>query len=234
MKIEMIAFDADDTLWQGEVHYQLALEELKRMLSPWQDPGTIDKKMYEIEMKNMPIYGYGVKAFVLSMIEAAILISNGEIQAQSIKSILTTGRSMLETDLVLLPNVPETIKNLAEKFPLMVITKGDLLDQTSKVARSGLGPFFSLVEVVNDKTSETYKMVFEKYGLDPGRVLMVGNSIRSDVLPILALGGRSVYIPANTTWEHEMVPGFDTSQAGYFEIEHMGQLSDLIANFYGR
>jgi putative hydrolase of the HAD superfamily len=230
MKIEMIAFDADDTLWHGEVHYWEALEELKEILSPWHDAATIDKQMYEIEMKNMPIYGYGVKAFVLSMIEAAIQISCGEIDAKSINRILSTGRSMLETDLVLLPHVAESIKDLAGKYPLMVITKGDLLDQTSKVARSGLAPYFSLVEVVNEKTPETYITVFEKYGLNPAQVLMVGNSIRSDILPILSLGGRAVYIPANTTWEHEMVPDFDTSQAGFYEIEHMGQLSDMIAN----
>jgi putative hydrolase of the HAD superfamily len=229
MKLEMIAFDADDTLWHGEIHYQIALEAFKEILSPWQDSETIDKEMYTIEMKNMPIYGYGVKAFVLSMIEAAISISGGQIQAKSIDRLLNLGHTMLETEVEVFPQVPEVLEYLSKAYSLMVITKGDLLDQTAKVSRSGLASYFSLVEVVNEKTSESYQAVFQKYGLDPKSVLMVGNSIRSDIQPILALGGPCVHIPANTTWEHEMVADFDTAQSGFYEIEHMGHLPDLIA-----
>jgi putative hydrolase of the HAD superfamily len=229
MKLEMIAFDADDTLWHGEIHYQIALEEMKEILSPWQDPETIDKEIYAIEMKNMPIYGYGVKAFVLSMIEAAISISGGQVKTKTIDRLLTLGRAMLETEVEVLPHVPEALEFLSKEHSLMVITKGDLLDQTAKVSRSGLASYFSLVEVVNEKTPESYQAVFEKYSLDPKSVLMVGNSIRSDILPILALGGTCVHIPANTTWEHEMVTGFNTAQPGFYEIEHMGHLPNLIA-----
>ena len=138
MKITTIAFDADDTLWHGEVHYQEALEDLKQILSTWGDPQFIDETMYEIEMKNLPIYGYGVKAFTLSMLEASIQISNKNIQGKDVADILSLGRSMLESDIILYPHVKETLERLADSYPLMVITKGDLLDQTAKVSRSGL------------------------------------------------------------------------------------------------
>jgi putative hydrolase of the HAD superfamily len=228
MNIKMIAFDADDTLWHGEVHYQETLENLKQILSAWDDPQSIEEIMYEIEMRNLPLYGYGVKAFMLSMIEAAVKITDGEISGKTIAEILSMGRSMLETDVVLYPDVKDTLEQLSGTFPLMVITKGDLLDQNAKVERSGLQKYFSQVEVVNDKTPDSYRSVLEKYHIDPKSMLMVGNSIRSDIVPILALGGIAVHIPANTTWEHEMVPGFDTSQDNFYEIEHFGQLPSLI------
>jgi putative hydrolase of the HAD superfamily len=234
MKIEMIAFDADDTLWHGEVHYHDAQAELIEILSPWDDPETIDGMLAEIEMKNLPLYGYGVKAFVLSMIEAAIKIASDEIPAKIIEKILSIGRNMLETELELLPHVPDTLEILSKDFPLMVITKGDLLDQTAKVSRSGLERFFPLVEVVNDKTPESYRLVLDKFQINPKNLVMVGNSIRSDVLPVLALGGKAVYIPANTTWEHEMVPDFNPAQEGFYEIEHMGLLPKLISEILGK
>lgn len=228
MKIKTIAFDADDTLWHGEVHYRDALEDFKKILSTWGDPQSIDETLYEIEMKNLPLYGYGVKAFTLSMLEAAVKISEGNVSGKEIADILSLGRSMLETEIVLYPHVKETLEALAGSFPLMVITKGDLLDQTGKLSRSGLERYFPLVEVVNEKTPQSYQSVFEKYNIDQKSILMVGNSLRSDVVPILALGGKSVHIQADTTWEHEMVSGFDTSQEGYYSIEHIGLLPDLI------
>lgn len=229
MKIEMIAFDADDTLWHGEVHYLDALVELIEILAPWGSPDQIDTALAEIEMKNLPIYGYGVKAFVLSMIEGALQISKGQIPTHAIEKILSIGRAMLETEIVLLPHVTDTLEELSRDYPLMVITKGDLLDQTSKVSRSGLEKFFPLVEVVNDKTPESYRLILDKFQINPKNLVMVGNSIRSDVLPVLTLGGKAVYIPANTTWEHEMVPDFDPAQEGFYEIVHMGLLPKLVA-----
>jgi putative hydrolase of the HAD superfamily len=228
MEIQMIAFDADDTLWHGEVYYQDALVEFKQILSPWDEPESIESIIAEIEMRNLPMYGYGIKAFVLSMIEAAIRISDNAIPSKSIQRILAIGRSMIESDIVLLPHVSKTLDILYGTYQMMVITKGDLLDQTTKVTRSGLEKYFPLVEVLNDKTAESYQSVFKKYTIDPQSLVMVGNSIRSDIHPILTLGGTAVYIPANTTWEHEMVHDFDTSQNGFYEIEHIGQLPDLI------
>lgn len=229
--IEMIGFDADDTLWHNEIYYQDAQKNLKMLLSEWALPEKVAETLGEIELRNLPIYGYGVKAFVLSMIETAYLLSEGQVQGDTIEKIITLGRSMLGAEILPHDHVIETLQTLSGKYPLMVITKGDLLDQTRKIECSGMRDYFSMVEVINDKTPDSYLMVLKKYHLDPETFLMVGNSLRSDVLPILELGGTAVHIPANTTWEHEMVPDFDTSHTRYFELSGMHQLPDLIASF---
>lgn len=229
MNIEMIAIDADDTLWQAEINFQNAQKEFIRILSPWKVPDEIESILYEIEMKNLPNYGYGVKAFMLSMIEAAIEISNGAIGADSIDEIIAIGRSMLEAQVSVKPHVPQTLDTLSKKYPLMVITMGDLLDQTTKLTRSGLASYFSLVEVVNEKTPNTYKEIFQKYILEPQSFVMVGNSLKSDILPVLKLGGKAVHIPADTTWAHEIVNKFDNSHNNFYELDHFGKLPDLIS-----
>jgi putative hydrolase of the HAD superfamily len=234
MPLDMIAFDADDTLWHGEIHYRDAQDNLKSLLSPWKDPETINQILDEIEMRNLPLYGYGVKAFVLSMIEAAITISKGEIQGEKIAQILSLGRAMLEAEVELRPHVLETLQILSTDHRLMVITKGDLLDQTDKVERSGLAPYFSAVEVVSQKTAPIYQAILERYHLQPAAFMMVGNSLPSDVIPILALGGNAVHIPADTTWTHEMVDDFDTTQRGFWELEDVSQLPALIKSHFPR
>lgn len=228
MPIEIIAFDADDTLWKNEILYQNALAELREILSPWEIPEKINEIVNEVEHRNMKQYGYGIKAFILSLIEAALQISDHEIHAMEIKKILAIGRSMLEADIYMMPNVLETLKTLQGKYPMMVITKGDLLDQTTKVKRSGLEEFFVAVEVVNEKTEGTYLKILETHQIDPQGLLMVGNSIRSDILPILNIGGKAVYIPADSTWSHEMVPDFNPEVDGFYELTHIGQLPDLL------
>lgn len=228
MTIEMIAFDADDTLWKTEANFEKAQKELEKILSPWKDSEKTEEIVFKTEMDNLSLYGLGVKAFTLSMIEASLKISHGEIQGESIERIMQLGREMLEAEVELLPCVAETIAKLTKDYPLMVITKGDLLDQTSKISRSGLDAHFSLVEVVSEKTLLSYTKVLEKFHLDPGNLVMVGNSLKSDILPILELGGWAVHIPASTTWAHEMVADFDTSQDRFYELEHMGHLPELI------
>lgn len=228
MTIEMIAFDADDTLWTTEANFEKAQRELQKILSPWRDSEKTEEIVFKTEMDNLSLYGLGVKAFTLSMIEAALQISHGEIPGESVEQIIGLGREMLKAEVELLTFVPETVKTLSKDYPLMVITKGDLLDQTTKISRSGLGPYFSLVEVVSEKTPQSYAQVLDKFHLDPQNLVMVGNSLKSDILPILHLGGRAVHIPANTTWAHELVSDFDTSQEGFYEIEHMGHLPELV------
>lgn len=229
MKFDLIAFDADDTLWHTEIHYRQAMEDLKRLLSTWASAERIDTVLDEIIIDNLPWYGYGIKAFVLSLIETAIQISEGEISGSQVDQVLSFGKRMLAADVVLRPHVAATLEKLSPAYNLMIITKGDLLDQTVKVKRSGVGPYFSTVEVVNDKTVETYTDILKKFGVEPKNFLMVGNTIRSDIDPVIALGGTAVHIPADATWEHEMIPDFDTSREGFYELEHMGQLFDLIA-----
>ena len=228
MTIEMIAFDADDTLWENEIYYQNALEDLIKILSPWESPEVVNEIVNDIEHRNMNQYGYGIKAFILSLIEAALQISNHEIQGESVAKILAIGRSMLEADIHMKPKVRETLTALKGKFPLMVITKGDLLDQSAKIKRSGLEGFFKIIEIVNDKDEETYLSILEDHHINPHHLLMVGNSIRSDILPILNIGGKAVYIPSETTWSHEIVPDFNADNHGFFELTHMGELPELI------
>ncbi len=226
--LTMIAFDADDTLWHNEVHYQDAQDSFKQIVFPWADGETADQVLHETEMRNLPLYGYGIKAFVLSMIECAIQLSESEVGGYAIQKILTIGQNMLNAELVLQPHVKETLMSLSKSFRMMVITKGDVLDQTQKIERSGLAEYFSLVEVVSDKTIESYQEIFTKYKLDPQTFLMVGNTLRSDVLPVLELGARAVHIPADTTWVHEMVPEFDSSHPNYYKIDSMAELPALI------
>jgi putative hydrolase of the HAD superfamily len=228
MKFDLIGFDADDTLWHTEIHYTQAQDAVKQLLSPWAPAERIDEIINECILNNLPGYGYGIKAFIMSLIEAAILVSEGEIRGDQIELILSIGKAMKSADVILRPHVKQTLQNLVSTYRLMLITKGDLLDQTTKVESSGLASFFAIVEVVNDKNAETYASILDKYRVDPHHFLMVGNTIRSDVYPVLALGGTAVYIPADSTWDHEMVPGFDMTQNGFYELEHMGLLTELI------
>jgi putative hydrolase of the HAD superfamily len=228
MKFDLIGFDADDTLWHTEIHYTQAQDTFKQLLSAWAATERIDEVLNECILNNLPGYGYGINSFILSLIEAGIRISEGEIRGDQINQILSLGKAMKSAAVVLHPHVKGTLQKLVSTYRLMLITKGDLLDQTTKVERSGIASFFSIVEVVNDKNVETYASILDKHDIDPHHFLMVGNTIRSDVHPVLALGGTAVHIPADSTWDHEMVPGFDTTQNGFYELEHMGQLPELI------
>jgi len=226
--LEMIAFDADDTLWHNEVHYRDTQVQFLHILSPWAKPERVNAVLNEIEMGNLALYGYGVKAFTLSMLETAVKVSGARIEGEAVGQILALGREMLQEEVTLLPGVEETLNILSEDYPLMVITKGDILDQTNKVKRSGLAKYFRRVEVVSDKTPLTYQEVLSKNQIDPARFVMVGNSIRSDILPVLALGGCAIHIPADTTWEHEMVSDFDDTQDGFYTLNTMKELPELL------
>ena len=232
MKPDIIAFDADDTLWHSEFLYRDAQSELNKILSPWANSETIEQVTYEIETRNIPLYGYGIKSFTLSMLEAAVEISNSKVDGHHVTEILALGRTMLKAEVELRPHVADTLETLSKSYRLMVITKGDLLDQTDKVERSGLAPYFSMVEVVNEKNTATYREILSRYKLSPQGFLMVGNSISSDVLPVLELGGIAVHVPADTTWAFEMVEGFNPNQPGCYELEHIGQLPALIERVF--
>ena len=228
MKPDIIAFDADDTLWHSEFLYRDAQAALNEILSPWAPSKVVEDVTYEIETHNIPLYGYGIKSFTLSMLEAAVKISNGKVDGNHVAEILALGRAMLKAEVELRPYVVETLEQLSKSYRLMVITKGDLLDQTDKVERSGLATYFSMVEVVNEKNTAAYREILDRYNLSPQGFLMVGNSISSDVLPILELGGVAVYVPADTTWAFEMVENFNPDQQGFYELEHVGHLPALI------
>ena len=228
--IDVIAFDADDTLWHNESLFSMTQEKFAALLAPHCEPETVEQRLYQTELRNLQYYGYGIKSFTLSMIETAIDLSGGEIRGGEIQEIINFARWMLKEPIQLLDGVAETINQLADKFRLMVITKGDLFDQETKIARSGLGNYFFAVEVVSEKNAEVYRTLLAKHGIEPSRFLMVGNSLPSDVLPVVEIGGQAVHIPYHVTWQHETVVPHQLERDGYIELDHSGQLVQLLKN----
>lgn len=226
-KFDLIAFDADDTLWHNERLYVDAQSRFVELLAHYHDPDWIRERLYQTETRNLQHFGYGIKAFALSMLESAVELTEGRLTGQDVKTLIDLAKGMLTAPVELLPHVSEVIPQLAKQYPLMVITKGDLLDQETKITRSGLGQYFRDIEVVSHKTRETYARLLEKHALSSERFLMVGNSIRSDILPTLELGGTAIHIPYETTWLHEMAEP-PTRQPGFYALEDMGQLPGLL------
>jgi putative hydrolase of the HAD superfamily len=231
--LDMIAFDADDTLWHNETLYARAQERFKQLLMASRpgaaphDAEQVGQKLYETEMRNLGQYGYGIKGFALSMIETALELTGGSITGQDIRRILDIAQDMLNAEVELVEHARPTLATLSAFYPLMLITKGDLFDQGRKLARSGIAPYFQFIEIVSDKTREAYRSILTKYRIAPARFLMVGNSLKSDVLPVVALGGRAVYIPYHITWAHEAVVE-ESSGTGYVQLDHLGLLPALI------
>jgi len=226
--IEIIGFDADDTLWHTETLYSQAKDQFQQLLAPHANPEQARQRLDEIEEWNVRHYGYGIKSFALSMVEAALEISGGQIEGLRLSRILDIVKDMLNAEVKPLGAVEPTLAELAQQYPLMLITKGDFFEQQRKIERSGLAKYFRYIEIVVDKTAETYRGVLAKYHLEPLRFLMVGNSLRSDILPVLEIGGQAVYIPYASTWAHEQVDEPVHEAIKYIEIEHLGQLPELI------
>jgi len=222
--IDIIGIDADDTLWDNETLYARTQERVSQLLEPYNREGRVGEALYETEMRNLRLYGYGIKGFALSMIETAIRVSDSRIQAGEIQQIINLAKEMLDAPVQLLDHVEEVVPALAASCRLILITKGDLRDQETKLAQSGLAPYFQHVEIVRDKTVEIYRALLVKYQIPPERFLMVGNSLRSDVLPVVKLGGLGVHIPYHLTWAHEAVSRDIGAAAGYEELEHIGLL----------
>jgi putative hydrolase of the HAD superfamily len=225
---DIIAFDADDTLWHNERLYVDAQARFAQLLSRYHKPEWINERLYQTESQNIQHFGYGIKAFALSMIETAVELTEGRLSGQDVQFLINLAKEMISAKVQLLDHVSETIPQLAANYQLMVITKGDLLDQESKITRSGLGNYFQHIEVVSQKTRETYERIMKKYSIAPERFLMIGNSLKSDIWPILELGGNAVYIPYETTWLHEAADSPAEDQARYYSLQHMGQLPALI------
>ena len=228
MKIDVIAFDADDTLWHNETLYADAQQRFRELLTAYDGDHAVLDELYDTEMANLPCLGYGIKSFALSMIETAIRISGGEITADEIQEIIDIAKQMKQAPVSLLEHVEEVIRALSGTHRLMLITKGDLLDQERKIAFSGLAPYFDGVEVVTEKTPDVYRALLAKHRIAPERFVMVGNSLRSDVLPVVSLGARAVHIPYPITWVHETVPVHPDEAQGYAELEHIGLLPELV------
>ncbi|WP_448204410.1 HAD family hydrolase [Azospirillum sp. sgz302134] len=226
--IDTIAFDGDDTLWHNESLFSMTQERFRALLSHAADPADIDRRLLRAERENLRVYGYGIKGFVLSMIETAVDLTDGRIGGRDIQSLIDFGKAMLEHPVDLLDGVAEVVEALSGRYRLMLITKGDLFDQESKIARSGLAERFNAVEIVSEKDPETYGRLLGKHGVDPARFVMVGNSVRSDVLPVLAVGGHAVHVPYHVTWAHEEA---EPPTENYRRIDTVRDLPPLLSTW---
>jgi len=205
---DLIAFDADDTLWHSEDQYVGTQDRFKQLLAPYHSAEWIDRKLFATEMRNLRLFGYGIKGVMLSMIETAIEVTQGKIPAEDIDAILRFGRVMIEHPVELIDGAREVIDTLrARDHEVWLITKGDLFDQESKIARSGLTELFHRIEIVSEKDEGTYRRLLERHGVEPEEFAMVGNSIRSDILPVTAIGAAAFHVPYHVTWALEVVSG---------------------------
>ena len=203
---DMLAFDADDTLWHSEDGFHASEQRFVELVAPFAAEGVdVKAALTAVERKNLPVFGYGVKAFVLSAVEAALSISEGRVTTHVLGQLMEMVRAQLTEPVRLLPHVPEVLAKVGRHYRMVLITKGDLIHQTHKVETSGLAHHFSDIEILLEKDPHTYDRIFRKLGVAPGRVCMVGNSVRSDILPVMALGGTAVHVPYPLLWELEHV-----------------------------
>ncbi len=224
MPVRVVGFDGDDTLWHSETRFHVTQGEFRDLLQRHVPDADVDTRLAQMEMKNLSIYGYGVKSFTLSMIETAIELTRARIPTADIEVILGWGKRMLMEPSELLDGVEETLHGLSGRYDLLLITKGDLFDQESKLARSGLGERFLGVEILSEKNVETYRGVFHRRGIKPEDFVMVGNSLRSDIVPVVALGGHAFHIPYAVTWHHENVPEEDLPEQGWRRLSTIREL----------
>jgi putative hydrolase of the HAD superfamily len=228
--LELVAFDADDTLWHNERHYDEAKEKFRHILTRYHDAAWIEDRLDATEMQNLNRYGYGIKSFALSMIETAVQLTEGRIHGNDVHDIITIAWDMLAKPMEIFDGVRETILTLSEQYQLLLITKGDLFEQEAKIARSGLGDFFDGIEIVSEKTPRAYEAIVTRHQVPPQRFVMIGNSLKSDILPVLAMGGIGIHIPFETTWIHELVPEAELADKEFIRLAHITHLPALLAS----
>ncbi len=227
--VSVIGFDADDTLWQNEQYYKLTESHFRSLLADYAEGDHVSDRLLEAEKRNLAHYGFGIKGFTLSMIETALEITEGRAPSSVISEILAIGRDLLSHPVECLPHARDALDALAGKYFLVLITKGDLFDQERKLAQSGLGDYFDAVEIVSDKTATTYRRIFGKHGEGPERSMMIGNSLKSDVVPAIAAGAWGVFVPHELTWVLEHVEKPEEAPR-FREIPDLGHVPDLVAN----
>lgn len=207
MPFKVLAFDADDTLWVNEPYFREAEDKFSALLEDYLPHHSVTKELYKTELQNIPLYGYGVKGFMLSMVETALRVSNNTVPLAVIEKAIQYGKDLLDKPIELLEGVEETLHFLKDKYRLVMATKGDLLDQERKLKRSGLESYFHHIEIMSDKQEADYQKLIRHLDISPDEFLMIGNSLKSDTLPVLAIGGHAVHVPYHTVWEHEKVEG---------------------------
>ena len=225
--IKVIAFDADDTLWVNEPYFRTAEKAFCELLKEYVPEEECNELLYKFEIQNLPLYGYGIKPFVLSLIEAAITISKKKIPLEVVSEIIAIGKEMLQMPVELIDGIEATLAHLSKKYLLVMATKGDLLDQERKLIKSGLEKYFHHIEVMSDKQPKNYQKLITHLDISPSQFLMVGNSLKSDVLPVLAIESYAIHIPFHTTWEHEKVEE-EVMHYNFKELKLASELIDLL------
>ncbi len=226
---ELIAFDADDTLWNNEMLYTRAKQDFEAALTPYYPQDKICPVLDEVEVNNLAHYGYGIKSFTLSMIETAMAMMGDRLSGVVIERIFEISKAILAADIEILPGVEATLGALAEDHKLMLLTKGDHFEQQRKIDRSNLVRYFQAVEIVGNKTPAAYQAILDKYQVRPADFLMIGNSLRSDILPVLKIGGEAVYVPYPNTWDHENIPAKELVGFSYYELDAVEKIPDLLS-----
>jgi putative hydrolase of the HAD superfamily len=226
MRLKVIAFDADDTLWVNEPYFQNTEKKFCSLLEDFLPEHSISSELFKVEIENLSLYGYGIKGYILSMIEAALNISEKKISIEIIDIILEYGKQMLNEPIELLDGVEEVLSALKPNYRLVVATKGDLLDQERKLKKSGLAHYFHHIEIMSDKQEDDYIKLIKHLDIDPGEFMMVGNSLKSDVMPVLNIGGSAIHVPFHTTWAHEHVETILTHE----KFKHADTLKDILTS----
>ncbi|MEC8826202.1 MAG: HAD family hydrolase [Verrucomicrobiota bacterium] len=222
--VSVIGFDADDTLWVNETYFREVEDKFAKILEDYEVNDRAVQELFKVEIRNLGRYGYGVKGFVLSMIECALDLSNHTLPQTSISEIINLGKEMIEYPIELLPDVVDVISRLKDEYRLIVVTKGDLLDQERKLQRSEIAHYFHHVEIVHEKEEANYSRLLRQQDIDPKEFLMVGNSLKSDVLPVVGIGAQAVHIPFHTTWQHEEAESQSQENADYLTLSSIADL----------
>jgi putative hydrolase of the HAD superfamily len=228
--ITVIAFDADDTLWHNETLYHQAKEDITQILAGFRNPQEVKAFLDQTEVANITYYGYGIKSFILSMIETATQISGGQVTSREIDQILAIAKDMLTAPVDLVAGVEDTLASLSSAYDLLLITKGDQFEQERKIRLSGISHYFRYLEIVGEKSTDTYRSILEKYSINASNFLMVGNSLRSDILPVLKIGGQAVYIPNEHTWFHEHAEQHEIDGYEFIELERISDLPEILSS----
>ena len=231
IKGKCIGFDADDTLWHNENIFEEVHQRYFALLARYHDAATVERALYATEMRNLELYGYGIKGFMLSSIETAIDLTDGKIGTSEVRELIALGREMLDHPVELLDGARETLEALSPSHRLILITKGDLRDQERKLAKSGVAGLFDAIEIVSEKDAGAYGRILARHGIAPADFLMVGNSVKSDILPVLGLGGAGVHVPYRITWGHERAEAPAPEDGRFFHAATIRDLPAIVARW---
>ena len=226
--IKVIGFDADDTLWLNETYFREAELKFSKLMAPYETANKIDQELFKRQIENLPLYGYGIKGFILSMVEIGLELSNDTLSNTTINAILNIGKDMLTKPVDLLEGVEEVLLALSQNFRLIVVTKGDLLDQERKLEKSGLSHYFHHIEVVSDKQEANYSKLLNHLDIKPSEFLMIGNSLKSDILPLINIKARAIHVPFHTTWIHEQVITTEKESKKYKTITSLLEVLSIV------